>query len=188
ARLLGAPGARGWRAAGVVLGAERYTVAAGEQRAVRVQLTRAAERVLAAQGSLRLTATAVPANAAEATVARPLRLLARRAPALSLSGAAITAGRDGSLAVQVRCPAWARCAGRLTLGSAGARPVASAPISVSGGAARAVRLRLGATARRALARAGRQRLRLQATVEIPAGRPTTTRRTVTVVAPARSTR
>ncbi len=112
-----APGSRGWRRAGVVLGTAPYTVAAGSTRAVRVTLTPAAKRVLAAQGALRLTATAVPAVAADATVTRPLRVTARRAPALWLSGAALDAGRDGSLAVQVRCPAWAQCSGRLTLGS-----------------------------------------------------------------------
>ncbi|HST38769.1 MAG TPA: Ig-like domain-containing protein [Conexibacter sp.] len=190
ARLLDASKRRGWRSAGVVLGAERYSVAAGEQLAVRVPLTPAAKRVLAAQGGLRLTATAVPSSAADATVARPLRLIARSAPALWLSGAAVTANRDGSVAVQVRCPAWARCSGGLTLGraAAGARPAASARVIVPGGAARTVRLRLGASAQRALLRAGRQRLRLQATTDLPAGRSTTTRRTVTVVAPLRSTR
>lgn len=173
-----------------MLGAERYSVAAGGQLAVRVPLTSAAKRVLAAQGGLRLTATAVPSSAAEATVARPLRLIARSAPALWLSGAAVTANREGSVAVQVRCPAWARCSGGLTLGraAAGARPAASARVIVPGGAARTVRLRLGASAQRALLRAGRQRLRLQATTDLPAGRSTTTRRTVTVVAPLRSTR
>ncbi|MDO8184761.1 Ig-like domain-containing protein [Conexibacter sp. JD483] len=186
ARLLDGASARGWRRAGVVLGTARYSVAAGELRAVRIRLTRAAERVLIAQGDLRLSATAVPLDAAEATVTRPLRVVARRAPALWLSGAALPAGRDGSLAVRVRCPAWARCAGQLTLG--GAPAAARARFDVGGGAVRTVRLRLSETARRALARSGRQRLRLQATTEISAGRATTTRRTVTVSASARSTR
>lgn len=193
ARLLtGAARARGWRRAGVVLGAARYAVAAGELRAVRVQLTPAAERVLTAQGSLRLTATAAPAVAAEATVTRSLRVVARRAPALWLSGAALPASRGGSLAVRVRCPAWARCMGRLTLGGGrgggSARAAASTRVVVSGGAVRTVRLRLSAPARRALADAGRLRLRLQATTDLRAGRSTTTGRTVTVLAPARSRR
>ncbi len=144
--------------------------------------------MLTAQGGLRLTATAVPAVGAETTVTRALRVVARQAPELWLGGDLLRAGRDGSLAVRVRCPAWARCSGRLTLAGAGARPAASARVVVSGGAVRTVRLRLSAAARRALANAGRQRLRLQATTAIPAGRATTTSRTVTVVAPPRSIR
>ncbi|HST42587.1 MAG TPA: hypothetical protein VLK58_23910, partial [Conexibacter sp.] len=184
ARLLAGGRARGWRPAGARVGGSSYSLAAGRLVALRLRLSAGASRVLAARGTLALSARATQASGAAPAVGA-LRVLARQAPALRIDGGETTADRDGRIALRVRCgEPWARCAGTLTLaGIRDGRTLGSARVSVAGGPVRTVALRLNARGRDALAAGGTLRLRALAVTREPAARPTRSQRELTVVLP-----
>ncbi|MDW5598925.1 hypothetical protein VSS74_31490, partial [Conexibacter stalactiti] len=182
ARLLAGGRGRGWRSAGARVGGGSYSIAAGRLSALRLKLSSGAQRVLAARGTLALSARATQASGAAPAV-RAVRVLATRAPALRIDGGDVTADADGRVALRVRCgEPWARCAGTVTLaGIRDGRALGSARVTVAGGPVHTVAVRLNVSGRRALAEAGRLRLRVLAVTSEPAARPTRSQRELTVV-------
>jgi len=180
-RLIVGKAGRGWTEAGVSLGTEPYSLAAGELHAVQVPLTPAARRVLVDRGTAALTVSAHPGAAGASTEHGPLTVLASRAPAVWIDPRRVLLGSGGTVALRVRCDDWARCDGRLALSATtSARTLGSARLAVAGGTVRTVRVRLDARTRRAITAHGSQALVVRATTALPAGRPTLSKRRVTV--------
>jgi hypothetical protein len=176
-------------AAGARYAVQPYSLAPGVLRVVRLPLSAAAQRTLVAHGRLSAVASAVPAVPGAAKASRAVAVLAQHAPAAWVDPHRTAVGSAGTVALRVRCVAWARCTGRLTLSLAGSAHVrGSATLAVAGSTLRTVRVRLDAALRRTIVKHGSRRLVVHAATTLPAGRPTVRTRHLTVTATGRSTR